>query len=153
MFRRTQTSLLPVIAAALFAAVALLPSAASAAGDGSSPADAVAILLVTAGTVLVLLGLCGRLLLSQRDQSSDTEFPSPLRLSGFESASDDRVPAAAEPDSYGIRSATRQVRPSIGDGARSGHAAAPLLTADKKRARILANAAREPQRLAETAVQ
>lgn len=121
--------------------------------NGSSPADALAILLVTAGSLLVLLGLFGSFFLSQRDQSSDPEYPSPLRLSGFGSASEDRVPAAAEPDSYGIRSAARQVRPSIGDGTGSGHAATPPLTSDKKRARILANVARESQRLAEPAVE
>jgi hypothetical protein len=51
--------------------------------NASSPADALGILLAAAGSALVLLGLCGRLFLAQRDQSSTPEYPTPLHLPNF----------------------------------------------------------------------
>ena len=56
--------------------------------NASSPADALGILLASAGSALVLLGLCGRLFLAQRDQSSTPEYPTPLHLPSFEGASE-----------------------------------------------------------------
>jgi hypothetical protein len=130
--------------------------------NGSSPGDALAAFLVSAGSVLVLLGLCGRLFLSQRDQSPALEYPAPLRLPSFEGASENPVhanmqgslDASAERDRYGIPSAALQARRSVAGGAGSGHAATPLFTPpNKKRASTLTNAARESQRLAESAVE
>jgi hypothetical protein len=129
--------------------------------NASSPADALGILLAAAGSALVLLGLCGRLFLAQRDQSSTPEYPTPLHLPNFESASEDPtyanaqgdLDASAERDLYGIPSATLAVQRSVADGAGSGHAATPLFTPGKNRPSISTAAAHEPQRLAETAVE
>ena len=165
MFRRTQTSLLSVMAGIVFAAGALLPTGASAAADrlvayGLSPADALAILLVSSGSLLVLLGLSGRLFLSQRDQLPVLEYPTPLRVPNFESVSAIRPPsmrggfdAPAGPDSYGIRLATRQARPGIGGSAGKRHVAPPRIASDSNPGPTWTNATREPQRLAETAVE
>ena len=150
MFRRTQTSLLPVMAWIFFAAATLLPTTASAAGYGVSPADAVAIVLVSSGSLLVLVGSCGGLLISQRDQLPTPDYPTPLRVPNLESAAAVRAPSMrgsfdvpAGPDGYGIRLATRQPRPGIAGGAGPSRNHAPTRT----------SAAREPQRLAETAVE
>ena len=88
--------------------------------NASSPADALGILLASAGSALVLLGLCGRLFLSQRDQSSTPEYPTPLHLPSFEGASEYPVhanapgdlDASAERDLYGdpIRHASGRER-------------------------------------------
>ena len=86
--------------------------------NASSPADALGILLASAGSALVLLGLCGRLFLAQRDRSSSPEYPDPLHLPGLEGASEYPVhanargdlDASAERDLYGIPSATLQAR-------------------------------------------
>jgi hypothetical protein len=129
--------------------------------NASSPADALGILLASAGSALVLLGLCGRLFLAQRDQSSTPEYPTPLHLPSFENASEypthanarGDLDASAERDLYGIPSATLGVRRSVAGGAGSSHAATPLFTPGKNRPSISTNAADEPQRLAETAVE
>lgn len=129
--------------------------------NASSPADALGILLASAGSALVLLGLCGRLFLPQRDQSSAREYPRPLHLPSFESASEDPthakaqgdLDASAERDLYGIPSATLQARRSVAGGGGFGHAAPPLFTPSKNRPSISISAALERQRLAETAVE
>ena len=129
--------------------------------NASSPADALGILLASAGSALVLLGLCGRLFLAQRDQSSTPEYPTPLHLPNFESASEDPthanaqgdLDASAERDLYEIPSATLAVRPRVAGGAGFVHAPTPLFTPGKNRPSISTNAAHEPQRLAETAVE
>ena len=129
--------------------------------NASSPADALGILLASAGSALVLLGLCGRLFLAQRDQSSTPEYPTPLHLPSFEIASEDPtyanaqgdLDASAERDLYGIPSATPGVRRSVAGGAGFGPTATPLFTPGKNRPSISTNAAHEPQRLAETAVE
>jgi len=130
--------------------------------NASSPADALGILLAAVGSALVLLGLCGRLFLAQRDQSSTPEYPTPLHLPNFQSASEDPTyanargdldDASAERDLYGIPSTTLAVRQTVAGGAGSSHAATPLFTPGKNRPSISTAAAREPQRLAETAVE
>ena len=165
MFRRTQTSWLSVTAGILIAAGALLPTGANAAADrlvayGLSPADALAILLVSSGSLLVLLGLSGRLFTSQGDQLPVPEYPTPLRVPNLESVSEVRPPnmrgsfdVPAGPDGYGIRMVTRQARPGIGGSAGDRHAAPPLLNSGRNRTPTWTNATREPQRLAETAVE
>jgi hypothetical protein len=161
MFRRTQTSLLSVMAGILFAAGALLPTGASAASAyGLPPADALAILLMSSGSLLVLLGFGGRLFMPQRDQFSVPEYPTPVRVPSFESFTAVRPPnmrggfdAPAGPDSYGIRLATRQARPGIGGSVGDRHAAPPLLNPDRNRTPTWTGVAREPQRLAEAAVE
>ena len=100
----------------------------------SSPADALGILLASAGSALVLLGLCGRLFLSQRDQSSTPEYPTPLHLPSFEGASEypihanapDDLDASAERDLYGIPSVTPQTRERAASGADFAQAPTPL---------------------------
>ena len=124
--------------------------------NASSPADALGILLASAGSALVLLGLCGRLFLSQRDQSSTPEYPTPLHLPSFEGGSEYPVyanapgdlDASAERDLYGIPSATPE---SPERGAVFAHAPTPLFMPGKSRPSISANAAHGPPRLAETA--
>lgn len=160
MFRRTKASLLSMMAWTFFAAATLLPTTASAAGYGVSTADALAIVLVSSGSLLVLLGLCGRLLLSQRDQLPVPEYPTPLRVPSLESVSAVRPPtmrggfdAPAGPDSYGIRMATRQARPGIGGGTGDRHAAPPRLAPDNNRTPTWTSAMHEPQHLAVTAAE
>jgi hypothetical protein len=159
MFRRTQTSLLSVMAGIFFAAVSLLPASASAAGDqlvanASSPADALGILLASAGSALVLLGFCGRLFL-RRDQSSTPEYPAPLHFAGLANTSENRIranapgDAAAERDFYGMPSAALQARGSVA----SEPVATPLFTPAKNRPSISSSAVHQSQRLARTAVE
>jgi hypothetical protein len=154
-----------VMAGILFAAVTLLPTGAIAAVDrlvanGVSPADAFAILLVSSGSLLVLLGYCGRLLLSQREQLPVPEYPTPLRVPNFESVSAVRPPnlrggfeVPDGPDGYGVRLATRPARPGIAGGAGDSRAAPRLLTPDNNRAPTWTSATHEPQHLALTAAE
>ena len=143
-----------------FAAATLLPTTASAAGYGASPADSLAIVLVSSGSLLVLLGMCGRLFLSQREPFLVTEYSTPLHVPDVEGATAVRHPSMrgsfdvpAGPDGYGIRLATRQARPGIGGGTGERHAAPPLMTSDRNHTSTWTGAAREPRRLAETAVE
>lgn len=92
MFRRTKASLLSMMAWTFFAAATLLPTTASAAGYGVSSADALAIALVSSGSLLVLLGMCGSLFLSQREQLSVPEYPAPLHVPELENISAVRPP-------------------------------------------------------------
>ena len=127
--------------------------------NASSPADALGILLASAGSALVLLGLCGRLFLSQRDQSSTPEYPTPLHLPSFEGGSEYPVyanaqgdlDASAERDLY--RNPIRRARRRPAGGADFAHAPTPLFMPGKNRPSISTNAAHGPQRLAETAVE
>ena len=129
--------------------------------NASSPADALGILLASAGSALVLLGLCGRLFLAQRDQSSTPEYPTPLHLPSFENASEYPTHANARatwtPQPSAISMGSRPPRlgfDEVSQAARaSAHAATPLFTPGKNRPSISTNAAHEPQRLAETAVE
>jgi hypothetical protein len=129
--------------------------------NASSPSDALGILLASAGSALVLLGLCGRFFLAQRDRSPAPEYPTPLHLPGLEGASDysvranapDDLDASAERDLYGIPSATLQARERGAGGADLAPAPTPLFMPGKNRPSISANAAHEPRRLAETAVE
>lgn len=124
--------------------------------NASSPADALGILLASAGSALVLLGLCGRLFLSQRDQPSTREYPTPLHLPRLEGASEYPVyanapgdlDASAERDLYGIPSTAPE---SPERGADFVHAPTPLFMPGKNRPSISANAAHQPPRLAEKA--
>jgi hypothetical protein len=124
--------------------------------NASSPADALGILLASAGSALVLLGLCGRLFLLQRDQSPTPEYPTPLHLPSFEGGSEYPVyanapgdlDASAERDLYGIPSAAPE---SPERGAVFAHAPTPLFMPGKSRPSISTNAAHGPPRLAETA--
>ena len=147
------------MAGIFFAAVTLLPASASAAGDllvanASSPADALGILLASAGSALVLLGFCGRLFL-RRDQSSTPEYPAPLHFAGLANTSENRIranapgDAAAERDFYGIPSAALQARRSVA----SEPVATPLFTTAKNRPSISSYAVHQSQRLARTAVE
>ena len=143
-----------------FAAATLLPTTASAAGYGVSSADALAIALVSIGSVLVLLGMCGTLFLSQREQPSVPEYPAPLHVPELESASTVRHPTMrvrfevpAGPDGYGVRLATRQVPPGIAGGAGERRAAPRLLRPDKNRTPTWTSATHEPQHLAVTAAE
>ena len=105
--------------------------------NAASPADALGILLASAGSALVLLGFCGRLFLRQRDQSSNPEYPTPLHLPSFEGASEYPVhasapgdlDASAERDLYGVPSATLQARERAAGAADFAQAPTPLFTA------------------------
>jgi len=144
-----------------FAAATLLPTTASAAGYGVSSADALAIVLVSIGSLLVLLGMCGSLFLSQREPFSAPEYPTPLHVPELESVSAVRPPnlrvsfdVPEGPDGYGIRMATRQARPGIAGSAGDRHAAAPRLAPDNNRTPTWTTGAmHEPQHLAVTAAE
>lgn len=160
MFRRTKASLLSMMAWTFFAAATLLPTTASAAGYGVSSADALAIALVSSGSLLVLLGMCGSLFLSQREQLSVPEYPAPLHVPELENISAVRPPnlrvsfhVPEGPDGYGIRLATRQARPGIAGGAGERRAAPRLLPPDNNRTPAWTSATHEPQRLAEMAAE
>ena len=86
--------------------------------NGSSPGDALGICWCQPEACLSFWVSAAGYSLSQRDQSSTPEYPTPLRLPGFEGASENPVhanaqgglDASAERDRYGIPSATLQVR-------------------------------------------
>jgi len=109
---------------------------------GGSPGDVLAALLVSAGCVLILLALFGRLLLFQ-GASPRADYPAPLRLPSLESALEEPIhanaqskDASSERDRYGIPFSTLQVGRSAAGGA-SPHAAKQLLTPDKDRSLTL----------------
>jgi hypothetical protein len=122
------------------------------AAEGRSPVDILAVLLASAGGLLVLVGLLGRL---QVARSSTPEYPDPPYFPQLENAAERPLLAFAprdldeadEPDRYGIPSATLQARRDV---AVTEEAARPLF-APPIPGRF--NAARKSQLLARTAVE
>lgn len=121
--------------------------------EGRSPIDILAVLLASAGGLLVLVGLLGRL---QVARSATPEYPDPLLyFPPFENAAERPLltfaprdlDEADEPDRYGIPSATLQARQDV---AATEEAARPLF-APPIPGRF--NAARKSQLLARTAVE
>ena len=130
--------------------------------NASSPADALGILLASAGSALVLLGLCGDDSLLSATSRPLRNIPTPLHLPNFESASEvsrlTRTRGATwtpQPSaiSYRIPSATLGVRRQCRRWRGLCHAANAAVHARQNRPSISTNAADEPQRLAETAVE
>lgn len=120
--------------------------------EGRSSADVLAVLLASAGGLLVLVGLLGRL---QVARSSAPEYPDPLYYPQFEEPAERPLltfaprdlDEADEPDRYGIPTAPLQVREV---DAAAEEAARPLF-APPNPGRF--NAARKSQLVARTAAE
>lgn len=121
--------------------------------EGRSSADVLAVLLASAGGLLVLVGMLGRL---QVARSSAPEYPDPLYYPQFDDAVAERplltfaprdLDEADEPDRYGIPAAPLQAREV---DAAAEEAARPLF-APPMPGRF--NAARKSQLLARTAAE